>query len=76
MAAKITKEQWEEMLPPHFKFHKFCNCGGTPKYKYKGNNGVELHILPNKNVFRTWLGGGRPGPSGYLETLKTQIENL
>lgn len=69
VANYIDQSQWV--------FYRYCNCGGTPKYKYKwAAKGYELHVMPNRNYFRVFMNNGKPGVSGYIDSMKEKLETL
>lgn len=68
-----SQGDWEAMLPAGFNFYKRCTCGGVLKYKYKGPNSAEVHVVPGSDMFRMWRGAGREICSGLIKDMKHKL---
>jgi hypothetical protein len=73
MAA--TAKPWEDGMDTNTWLNNgMCTCGGILQYKYL-NNGMELRVMPNRNMFVVRK-QGKVIASGKMETLKEQISAL
>lgn len=71
-----NNKEWESWLDAtRWVYYKFCTCGGTPKYKYHGPNGLELHVLSTRRLFRVFE-KGKPKTGGSLNDMRRVLEGI
>ena len=73
----MVANTWSAQIDERWQHFKTCTCGGTLKWKYRkvDNHKIELHVLPNKGVFRI-LEGKKQVKHGNIGELKTALETI
>jgi hypothetical protein len=71
----VTVKPWEDGLDKNiWRDNGMCTCGGILQYKYL-NNGKELRVMPNRNMFIV-RHKGKLIVSGRLEALNEEMSKL